>query len=115
MKNRKPDTGALIVGIATSIFVVFFGIIWTVVAAQAGWFMAIFGIFFVGFAVARLVLTLRHASGNKGASQDNSETNRYAKSQTPKDTPFYCPSCGAKVGADFVYCGECGRKLPERK
>ena len=120
MRNRRPEKGPLFMSIATSIFVLIFAIVWTAIAAHAAPFMAFFGIFFIGFAIARIVMTVNHATGrDRRISDDHSEEqveNRYAKPENTEQkntAQAYCPSCGAKVGVDFLYCGECGRKLPK--
>ena len=120
MRNRKPEKGPLFMSIGVAVFVLIFAIFWTVMAARLAPFMAIFGIFFVGFAIAQIVMTINHASGkDRHSSFDspNQQENRYAKPQDPSNAKntaqAYCPSCGAKVEADFVYCSECGRKLPK--
>ena len=120
MRNRKPEKGPLFMSIGVAVFVLIFAIFWTVMTARFAPFMAIFGIFFVGFAIAQIVMTIHHASGKEGRSSfdsPNEQDNRYAKPQDSNATQHtaqaYCPSCGAKVEADFVYCSECGRKLPK--
>ena len=116
MRNRKPEKGPLFMSIGVAVFVLIFAIFWTVMAARLAPFMAIFGIFFVGFAIAQIVITINHASGKDSHTSfdsPNEQENRYAKPQSNPESPTYCPSCGAKVEADFVYCSECGRKLPK--
>lgn len=127
MRDRRPEKGPLYMSLAVSIFVLIFAIFWTVMATSmgmSGGIMAIFGIFFIGFAIARIVMTINHAQGKdrrpsfRDRTEDEVPENRYAKPQAPEPNQTaaqaYCPSCGAKVGADFTFCSECGRRLPDK-
>ena len=108
---------------AVAVFALIFSIIWTVTAFTIGaGIFSIFGLFFAGFAVAQLVVTLQHATGKDDRFRPKPPPeveNRYAKPdptvETQQSVPAYCPSCGAKADADHKFCHECGRKLPERK
>ncbi len=120
MRNRRPEKGPLIMSIGVAIFVLVFAVIWTVTAAATVPFMALFGIFFVGFAIAQIIMIVSHASGKKHHSsfpdREEETENRYAKPQATaneKSAQRYCPSCGAKAGADFTFCSDCGRRLPD--
>ena len=107
--------------IGVAVFVLVFAIVWMVAAASMGaGIFAIFGVFFIGVAIAQIVAAINHATGKDSRSfrkESPEQENRYAKPQdsntTQNTAQAYCPSCGAKVGSDFVYCGECGRKLPK--
>lgn len=122
MRDRKPQKGPVFMSAAVAVFALIFSIFWTVTAFTMGaGFFSIFGLFFAGFAVAQLVVTLRHASGTDNHSHPKPPEveNRYAKpdptTEAKTAAPVYCPSCGAKADADDKFCHECGRKLPERK
>ena len=83
--------------------------------------MAIFGVFFIVIAVVRMVMLWRHATGKDrkdfSASRSEEQFDRFDRGTESQEEPrsttpsAYCPYCGAKVGADFTFCGECGRKL----
>jgi len=121
MRNNRPDKGPLLVQMLLSIFVLVFAVFWTILAASGAGFMAIFGVFFIVIAIVRMVMLWRHATGRDrkdfSVSGNEEEFDRFDRgTETPKGTrsnsdSAYCPYCGAKVGADFTFCGGCGRKL----
>lgn len=121
MRNNRPDKGPLFVQMLISIFVLVFAVFWTTLAASGAGFMAIFGVFFIVIAVARMVMLWRHAMGKDrkdfSASHGEEQFDRFDRGTDSQEEPrsttssAYCPYCGAKVGADFTFCGECGRKL----
>ena len=127
MRDRRPEKGPFYMNLAVSVFVLIFAVIWTITAASiGGGIIAIFGIFFIGFAIARIVMAINYANGKGRRSSfeertDEQPENRYAKpqntesTQTTADPPAYCPSCGAKVCRDHKFCNECGRKSSEGK
>lgn len=64
MKSVKPGRGPSMMGFIVSIFAALFGIFWCVIAVNIGaGFMAIFGIVFIGIAIAQAVYNYRNATG----------------------------------------------------
>ena len=119
-----------------SIFMALFGVFWTVIAASMGAVIMVpFGFIFIGIAVVNAVYNFKNATGENRYSSfdivDRTEesdplNDKYGKPQTQnpevqtaasdnsdnKEQKF-CPYCGAKVGADFVFCNSCGKKQPK--
>lgn len=108
------------------IFMIGFGIIWTVIAAQADLVFAVFGVLWTGIAIAMTVYNFKNATKKNRYSQfdivDSSEetdplNERFGASQSaaPKRNDadnHFCPYCGTAVSGDFAFCNNCGRKLP---
>ena len=129
MRSIKPGRGPSMMGGVVGIFMVCFGIFWTVMAAQASGFMAIFGIIWTGIAISITVYNFKNATGKnryseyditeEGEEPDPFNTRFGDREDTferwiPNDnsTNKYCPYCGTRVENDFEFCNQCGRKLP---
>lgn len=112
-----------VMGIAGALF----GVFWTVMAIAGGaWFMAPFGLIFIGVAVFNAVYNFKNATGKNRYSQYditdedeepdplNERFGNYNGSEIfqCKEKGRYCPYCGAKNEEDYKYCKDCGRELP---
>lgn len=105
---------------------VLFGIFWTVMAIAGGaWFMAPFGLIFIGVAAYNSIYNFRNATGKNRYSEydivDESEEpdpwdekfgNNRKGENTSAASAKYCPYCGAKAEKNYKFCAECGRELP---
>lgn len=121
MKSIKPGRGPSAMSAVGSLLAAAFGIFWTAMAPS---FMKLFGIVFIGVAVAQFFYNYHNATSRNRLSlmdiTDHEEepdplNERFGNhpAQTRKAAPGrYCPYCGDKVGEDFEYCDSCGRKLP---
>ena len=111
-----------VMGIAGALF----GVFWTVMAIAGGaWFMAPFGLIFIGVAIFNTIYNFKNATGKNRYSEydvtDGEEEpdplnemfgereERNAPSQTESN---YCPYCGQRVEAEYEFCNVCGKKLP---
>jgi len=136
MKSIKPGRGPSMMGGISSIFAALFGVLWTILAASmGGGIFALFGIFFIGMAITSAVYNIKNATGkNRYSSFDITEgheepdpfneyfgNNTYYSSSTSDSNSSqqqssrdskYCPYCGTKVEGDYLYCNQCGKKLP---
>ena len=135
MYSVKPGRGPSLMGGIGGIVVAVFGVIWTVGAMSMGAppIFALFGLVFVGMAIAGVVYNLYNATSRNRMSTFDVTTEREeadpiadalghggASRQSPPSTPSkgprkfpgdHCPFCGAKVAADFDYCPKCGKDI----
>lgn len=122
MKSIKPGRGPSAMGAMGSVIGVIFGIVWTVSAASMGApaIFPVFGVLFITVGIAQAVYNFKNATGENRFSafditEDGEEPDpldRRAPSE-PSGEYRFCPYCGAKFGSGFVFCGKCGRRLPE--
>lgn len=126
MKSIKPGRGPSMMSGVVGIFMIGFGILWTVIAAQASGIFALFGVLWTGIAIAMTIYNFKNATGKNRYSAyditDSSEepdplNERFGNSQTntqKKDDADnkFCPYCGNPVEEDFEFCNSCGKKLP---
>ena len=108
--------------IAICVFVILFALFWCgVVAATGAWFMLIFGLFFLGISVFRLVMCIKALNKEKekdrGSSTTRRETDPWNRPPHPTGTASsgsaFCPYCGAAVDSGFQFCPKCGRRLEQ--
>jgi len=126
MKSIKPGRGpSMMAGIA-GIFMVGFGIFWTVMAAQFHVFMALFGVLWTCGALTVTVYNFKNATGkNRHSAFDITEdgeepdplNRRFGNPEqfsqnAPDGNSKFCPYCGRPAAKDFEYCNHCGKKLP---
>ena len=117
MKSIKPGRGPSMMGGIAGIFMIGFGILWTVITAQGSGIFALFGVLWTGIAVVMTVYNFRNATGKNRYSQfDITEgdeepdplNERFGESREPEkareesDSSF-CPYCGTPVHKDFSY------------
>lgn len=126
MKHIKPGRGPSMMSGVVGIFMIGFGIIWTVIAAQASGIFALFGVLWTCIAIAITVYNFKNATGkNRYSAYDITDSNeepdpfnqRFGNAQeaTPKQNDVdnkFCPYCGTAVQGDFEFCNNCGKKLP---
>ncbi len=103
-----------------------FGVFWIVLAVAGGaWFMAPFGLIFVGVAVFNAIYNFKNATGKNRYSEfditdENEEPdpwnekfeNSCEERRQYESSAKYCPYCGAKAERDYKFCSSCGRELP---
>ncbi len=126
MKSIKPGRGPSMMGGVVGIFMIGFGILWTVIAAQASGIFALFGILWTGVAIAMTIYNFKNATGkNRYSSYDITDDGEepdplnerfgdaHATTQKKNDVDNkFCPYCGTSVAEDFAFCHNCGKKLP---
>lgn len=129
MKSIKPGRGPSMMGGVVGIFMICFGILWTILAAQASPVFSLFGVLWTGIAVVNTVYDFKNAkSKNRYSDYDITDENEepdplnqryggygqgYDQQTFQSDTDSgYCPYCGMKVEGDYRYCTKCGKKLP---
>ncbi len=127
MKSIKPGRGPSFMSGVIGIFMIGFGLLWTVLAAQASGIMALFGILWTGVAIATTVYNFKNATGKNRYSQyditdEHEEPDpfnerfsgkvNYNGTQKSNEETVYCPYCGNPVAEKYEYCPKCGEKLP---
>lgn len=129
MKQIKPGRGPSMMGGIAGIFMIGFGIVWTILAAQASGIFALFGVLWTGMAIVNTIYQFKNATGKKRYSEydivDDYEegdpwNERFHSTEgllEDTDSTYemqsrYCPYCGTKVEGSYCYCNKCGKKLP---
>lgn len=132
MKSVKRGRGPSFMGGVAAVAAALFGVFWIVMAVSMGaWFMAPFGLIFVGVAVFNAIYNFKNATGKNRYSEfditdENEEPDPFnerfgrkddydyteKKSFSQSNDSRYCPYCGNPVSKDFEYCNICGKKLP---
>ncbi len=126
MKSIKPGRGPSFMGGVMGIAGALFGVFWTVIAIAGGaWFMAPFGLIFIGVAVVQAIYNFKNATGKNRYSEyditDESEEidpwnekfgNIREEERVPVTSAKYCPYCGEKAEKNYKFCSSCGRELP---
>ncbi len=108
------------------IFMIGFGILWTVLAMQINGFFALFGILWTCIAVVITVYNFNNAikknrysqfditDGKEEPDPLNAIFGETCNSDERRDgtNNKFCPYCGTSVDSDFEFCNNCGKKLP---
>lgn len=123
MKSIKRGRGPSQLGGVMSIFAALFGIVWMIAAANISGIFALFGLFFVGMAIASAVYNFRNASGENRMSlydivdsEEEPDPLAPQSEQTQRNSRqafAFCPYCGEKLSETFSYCPKCGKKMPQ--
>ena len=136
MKSIKPGRGPSKRSFAGSIFVVVFGIIWTILAASIcagagiiGILFPLFGVCFVGFGIYDAYIAYQNAHGEDRMSlydivDGNEEPDPFAPDYEQRkaqqrisaevaktEEALFCPYCGKAVEPEHNFCKYCGKPL----
>lgn len=130
MKSIKSGRGPSMMSGVVGIFMIGFGVVWTLLALQMSPLFALFGVLWTGVAITQTVYNFKNAtSKNRYSAFDITEGNeepdplnaRFGEWTEEQDTynadeptgdSKFCPYCGTKVASDYAFCNECGKKLP---
>lgn len=123
MRSVKPGRGPSMMSGVVGLFMIGFGILWTVIAfSQVGVLFGLFGLLWTGIAVVQTVYCFSNAKRKHRFSEfdvvDDGEepdpwNQKYGSPSAPrKAAGGFCPYCGAETQPDFDFCRGCGRKLP---
>ncbi len=127
MKSIKPGRGPSMMSGVLGIFMIGFGIFWTVLAAQASVIFAVFGILWICIAVTVTVYNFKNATGKNrysayditdGLEEPDPLNERFGNTQSTAQKQNdagnkFCPYCGTAVENDYEFCNNCGKKLPQ--
>lgn len=109
-QERKAGRAMSIGG---SIYAIIFIVIWCAIAIGMGaWFMLIFGLPMLGFAIFRLAVMLQKSKKKPQDPWEQAEQSREPRTaaQGTANSKF-CPYCGNELGEVFAFCPKCGRRL----
>ena len=131
MKSVKRGRGPSMMDGVMSIAVGIFGVIWTVLATEmgAGPLFTLFGVVFIIVAIVQAVYAFSNATRknrfseydvtDEGEEPDplnarfgEREKNEAAGTPDAEAPGGYCPYCGARTEDGYVFCEQCGKKLP---
>ena len=138
MKSIKPGRGPSKRSFAGSVFVVIFGVIWTMITFAMtatggfgiiGLLFPLFGICFVGFGIYDAYIAYQNAHGEDRMSlfdivdgdeepdpwspdyeQRKAQQKQYAQTKNGEEASF-CPYCGKAVQEEHNFCKYCGKPL----
>ena len=125
MKSIKPGRGPSMLSGVVGIFMIGFGVIWTIIAAQAGVVFMLFGLLWTGIAITTTIFHFKNATQKKRYSiyditdeeEEPDPLNRRFGEGPIRETgeSRFCPYCGSSVAEDYEFCNSCGMKLPKNK
>ena len=126
MKSVKPGRGPSMQGGIIGLFMIGFGILWTILAASASPIFALFGVLWTGIAVVNTIYNFKNAkSKNRYSAFDIVDSHeepdplnrRYGgELEAPGSsgtTSRFCPWCGRQTEREYEFCPGCGKKLPD--
>jgi len=136
MYSVKPGRGPSMMGVVGGVAAAVFGIIWTITATSMGapGFIVLFGVVFVGLAIAGVIYNAYNATQKNrmsaydittrneepdpvaralGHAPRTPEQDRTGENRPRKYEGEFCPFCGAKASPEFNYCPQCGKDIRE--
>ena len=138
MKSIKPGRGPSKQSFVGGIFMVIFGIFWTILAfgiasAVSGLFgiiFPLFGVCWTGLAAYNTYISYKNAhgedrmslyeivDGNEEPDPWSPDYERHKNQQIEEnfnvndsDEPSFCPYCGKPIEANYKFCKYCGKSL----
>lgn len=129
MKSIKPGRGPSSMGAMGSLFVIIFGIFWTIKAGTMGApiFFVLFGCMFIGTGIVQFIYNYKNARGKNRMSlyditDESEESDPFDRLINKRENQSihdvnkvgtnhkYCPYCGEKMNEEFKFCPSCGRE-----
>ncbi len=93
------------------IFVVCFGIFWTIMAGSMFPPMAIFGILFTAIGAVNAYNTYKTVRKNAEKPHEHQEYCDYEEERAQQKEELRCPYCGAPIHNSDTECEYCGSRL----
>ena len=120
MRSIKPGRGPSMMGGVVGIFMIGFGILWTVIAAQASGIFALFGLLWTGIAIVNTVYNFKNAKSKNRYStfdivdeqEEPDPLNEQYGAKKETRSGNFCPYCGAAVTDGYKFCPDCGTRKP---
>ena len=127
MKHIKPGRGPSMLSGILGIFMIGFGVLWTILAATASPVFALFGVLWTAMAVTVTVYHWKNATKkNRYSAYDITDSDEEPDplqqkfdgeaAEQSRQTNYegaFCPYCGAKAQKDHRFCSSCGKKLSD--
>ena len=110
--RRRSEPQSPLAAMLTGIFIVCFGIFWTIMAGSMFPPMAVFGILFTAIGAVNAYSTYKTVKKNAEKPhehQDFSEEENGAQNLPPKE--LRCPYCGAPIHKNDSRCEYCDSRL----
>ena len=108
--HRKTEPQSPLAALLTGIFVVCFGIFWTVMAGAMFPPMAIFGILFTAIGAVNTYSIYKKTTQNAEKPHEHQENIAYEEHRAQKEE-LRCPYCGAPIHSKDKECEYCGSRL----
>ena len=107
-RNKEPQS-PIAAGLVC-IFVVCFGIFWTIMAASMYWPMAIFGVLFTTIGALNAYNTFKSIKEN-AEKQHEHQVFEEIKEPCAQKEELRCPYCGAPIHKNDTQCEYCDSRL----
>ncbi len=130
MKSIKPGRGPSFKNGVAAVGAALFGVFWIIIAiSMGGWFMAPFGLIFIGISVYEAIYSFKNATSKNRYSvfditEEGEETDPFdarfgeqekvgktGRAETDSEGSRFCPWCGEPVDPEHSFCSKCGKKL----
>ncbi|MBQ6878139.1 MAG: hypothetical protein IJO22_07050 [Oscillospiraceae bacterium] len=110
-RRNEPETP--LAAMLTGIFVVCFGIFWTIMAGSIFPPMAIFGILFTAIGAVNAYNTYKKVTKNAEKPHEHQDfyDDNYSKEPGAQKEELRCPYCGAPIHKTDSECEYCGSRL----
>ena len=111
--RRNTEPSSPLAAMLTGIFVVCFGIFWTVMAGSMFPPMAIFGILFTAIGAVNAYNTYKKVKENSEKPHEHQEFDEEPVFEKPRaqKEELRCPYCGAPIHENDAKCEYCGSRL----
>lgn len=116
-RNRRSEPQSPLVSALTGIFMICFGVVWTILAGSMAPFMAIFGILWTAIAAVSTYNSYKEAKKHEEMNENDyyehgaQFEHEYAQKEAESPKELRCPYCGAPIQSGDTSCEYCGSKF----